>query len=234
MDLDQRKQEILMYLIADYIKTAAPMASGRLVKIFGLSSATLRNELAELERLGYLTQLHISSGRIPTEKGYKLYVDQVLQTDLEELTPDYKKQLAQSIKNDLDSPMLLKHLAKRLAEISQQTVIFAFAENDIFYTGISYLFNQPEFLNIDLVSNLSVVIDGMDESIAKIYYEVGPGLKILVGQDNPFDQQCSSLFTQYELAHETGVIGLLGPMRMPYNLNAALLDYTKELIGRIN
>ena len=78
--LDERKQKILQAIIKDYISTAEPVGSRTIARRYdlGVSPATIRNEMADLEMLGYLEQLHTSSGRIPSSKGYRFYVDDLL------------------------------------------------------------------------------------------------------------------------------------------------------------
>jgi heat-inducible transcriptional repressor len=81
MDLDARKLGILKAIIDEYILSASPVGSRAISKQdgFNLSSATIRNEMADLEELGYLEQPHTSAGRIPSDKAYRLYVDQMMQ-----------------------------------------------------------------------------------------------------------------------------------------------------------
>lgn len=81
MTMDARKFRILKAIIDDYILTAIPVGSRTISKKYemGLSSATIRNEMSDLEELGYLDQPHVSAGRIPSAKAYRLYVDQLLQ-----------------------------------------------------------------------------------------------------------------------------------------------------------
>ena len=78
--LDERKQRILQAIINDYISSAEPVGSRTIARKYdlGVSPATIRNEMADLEMLGYLEQLHTSSGRIPSSKGYRFYVDDLL------------------------------------------------------------------------------------------------------------------------------------------------------------
>ena len=82
--MDDRKFKILQAIIDDYILTAVPVGSRTISKKYdmGLSSATIRNEMSDLEELGYLDQPHVSAGRIPSAKAYRLYVDQLLQNGL--------------------------------------------------------------------------------------------------------------------------------------------------------
>ena len=81
MNMDERKKKILQAIIDDYIDTAEPIGSRTIARKheLGLSSATIRNEMADLEEMGYLAQPHTSAGRIPSDKGYRLYVDQLMQ-----------------------------------------------------------------------------------------------------------------------------------------------------------
>ena len=78
--LDDRKKRILQAVVQDYISSAEPVGSRTLARKYdlGVSSATIRNEMADLEMLGYLEHIHTSSGRIPSSKGYRLYVDSLL------------------------------------------------------------------------------------------------------------------------------------------------------------
>lgn len=81
MDLDMRKMRILQAIIDDYILTATPVGSRTISKLpdISLSSATIRNEMSDLEEMGYLEQPHTSAGRIPSEKAYRLYVNSIMQ-----------------------------------------------------------------------------------------------------------------------------------------------------------
>ena len=83
MELNERKMKILKAVVKDYIETAEAVGSRTISKKhnLGVSAATIRNEMADLEELGYLVQPHTSAGRVPTEKGYKLYVDLLMGTN---------------------------------------------------------------------------------------------------------------------------------------------------------
>ena len=76
--MDERQEKLLREIVESYIKNVRPVGSQALCKKFNLSSATIRNEMAELEKLGLLEKNHISSGRVPSEKGYKYYVDHLM------------------------------------------------------------------------------------------------------------------------------------------------------------
>jgi heat-inducible transcriptional repressor len=80
MELNERKYKILEAIITDYIQTAEPIGSRTIAKRygFGISSATIRNEMSDLEEMGLITQPHTSSGRVPSDKGYRMYVDSMM------------------------------------------------------------------------------------------------------------------------------------------------------------
>ncbi|MCR5331663.1 MAG: heat-inducible transcriptional repressor HrcA [Lachnospiraceae bacterium] len=113
MELDDRKVKILQAIIKNYLETGEPVGSRTISKFsdLNLSSATIRNEMADLEELGYIVQPHTSAGRIPSDKGYRFYVDTLMEEKVEELN-NMKADLevkADKIEN------LLKHVAKLLA-----------------------------------------------------------------------------------------------------------------------
>ncbi len=80
-ELDKRKKKILQAIIEEYIETAEPVSSGNLVNQLECSSATIRNDMAELEKIGFLEKPHTSAGRIPSQKGYRYYVDELIRDD---------------------------------------------------------------------------------------------------------------------------------------------------------
>ena len=88
MDLSERKLKILQAIVGDYIRSAEPVGSRTLSKKYdmGISAATIRNEMSDLEEMGYIQQPHTSAGRIPSDKGYRFYVDQIMQEKEQEVT----------------------------------------------------------------------------------------------------------------------------------------------------
>lgn len=122
--LDDRKKKILQAVIDEYINTAEPVSSGALVKKYNLdySSATVRNELADLEDKGYLDKTHTSSGRVPSEKGYRFYVDELIKDDnisLEEIK--YIQSKLETKVNEIED--LTKIATTTLSEITHYTTV---------------------------------------------------------------------------------------------------------------
>ena len=122
--LDARKRKILQAIVEEYIETAEPVSSGSLVKNNDLrcSSATIRNEMADLEKSGFLVQSHTSSGRVPSEKGYRYYVDELLrEDDLSRREMELIKQRLETKVNELED--LTRIATTTLSEITHYTTI---------------------------------------------------------------------------------------------------------------
>ena len=113
MELDERKEKILKAIIQTYLETGEPVGSRTISKYsdLQLSSATIRNEMSDLEELGYIIQPHTSAGRIPSDKGYRFYVDQLMKEKENEVT-----EMQELVIQRVDRvELLLKQLAKLLA-----------------------------------------------------------------------------------------------------------------------
>ena len=114
MELDERKEKILKAIIQNYLETGEPVGSRTISKYsdLKLSSATIRNEMSDLEELGYIIQPHTSAGRIPSDKGYRFYVDQLIHEKETEVT-----QVRDMVIQRVDRvELLLKQMAKLLGE----------------------------------------------------------------------------------------------------------------------
>lgn len=122
--LEKRQRQVLQAIIEEYINTAEPVSSGTIVENYnlGCSSATIRNDMAELEKLGYLEKPHTSSGRIPSAKGYRFYVDELLNDEkisLEEI--QYIKSKLETKVNEIED--LTKIATDTLSEITHYTTV---------------------------------------------------------------------------------------------------------------
>lgn len=228
--MQDRQEKLLEILIRSYIESAEPISSGFLAKLFNyrVSPATIRNDLALLEDHGYLTQPHISAGRLPTEKAYHFYLEHFFED--RPLNRRLANQLNVALQRSLASQSsAIKSLAKALAAISGQSIFVALSPDDLYLTGFTNLFAQPEFGISGLLEDLGVVFDQMEAGLANIYREVGDEVTIYLGKNNPFNRQCGMLMVKYQVPGLEYLLGMLGPIRMDYELNAALLNHVKQL-----
>ena len=225
--MEKRQELILKTIIKEYIKTAAPIGSEGLVEKYNLdiSSATVRNEMADLEEMGFIAQPHTSAGRIPTEKAYNFYLDNLSEKKLSDGEAKLFKEALQ--KKDEEN---FKQAAKIMAKISGGAIFWAFHKHNLYYTGISNLLHQPEFSQPDMVYDISGLIDRLDEIISRIFNDLKFGPQIMLGSKNPFSAHCAVVVAKYKLGDDIGLVGVLGPMRMNYEKNLALVKFINDIL----
>ncbi len=139
-ELTPREKMILRYIVQEFIMTANPVGSRYLVKRYnlGLSPATVRNIMADLEDLGYLTHPHTSAGRVPTDKGYRFYVDNLL--EIKDLTLEEKEAIKNIIQDKTELESILKDISKLIGRISKQLSIASTPQiNDAILTQLDII-----------------------------------------------------------------------------------------------
>ena len=164
MELDSRKFKILQAIIRNYLETGEPVGSRTISKYtdLNLSSATIRNEMADLEELGYIIQPHTSAGRIPTDKGYRLYVDNMMEDKANEL--DSRKKEVEDLKTFLIEKVdkvevLLQNVAKLLADNTNYATMVTTAKSNK---------SRLKFIQLSLIeSNKLLTVIVMDGNIIK-------------------------------------------------------------------
>lgn len=226
--ISDRKKIIIETIIKEYLKTAAPISSGVLVGKYKLdfSTATVRNEMMELEDEGYIYQPHTSAGRIPTQLAYELFLEELKNNKKNRELKDSEQELLDRIfqKNEL----AYRQTAKAIAEMSGGAVFWAFHKNDLYYTGLSNLFSQAEFNKVNMVCDASSIIDRLEEIIDDVFEDIAEGEQVLIGANNPFGNFLSTVLVKYKKDKTNGIFGILGPMRMDYAHNLALVKFIKN------
>lgn len=225
--MEDRKAQLLKLVIENYIETAEPVGSQFLIETsnLGVSAATVRNVMRELEDEGYLTHPHTSAGRIPTEAGYQFYIRELM-------TREAPKKKVQEELRDLHSTspnaVLMKVLAKYIAEEVEGAVIVAIDKDQVFYTGLSHIMAQPEFREMEHTIQVSQMFDQCEEVIADIFAKTTDVPVVLVGSQNPFGESCG--IVSVSLGNR-GLIAIVGPMRMAYGRDVSMLEYLQQLIS---
>lgn len=225
----EKKDNLLKIIVEEYIQSASPIGSGLIAEKYlkDISSATVRNYMAQLEEEGLIFQPHTSAGRIPTLSGYQYYLDNFVGQGAE-ISARNKKELDNlKVKTDRDS---IKNLAKKLAEISTGAILIGFGSSDVYYTGISNLFRQPEFSHPGLIYSMTDIIDHLDEVMAMVFNQIDKSVEVLIGEKNPFGENSSVVLAKYKSSKQDGLIGILGPNRMNYGENIGLIKYSQELL----
>lgn len=232
-----RQDNLLKLIVEEHVHSAAPVSSALIAEKYltDVSSATVRNDMADLEERGLIYQPHTSAGRVPTADGYRYYLDKfVLAGEIASAEKNIGAGHAGEVSTaDLsmensgqDDRENAKSLAKKLAEISGEAVLIGFGPMDVYYTGLSRLFRQPEFVSQGLVYSMSEVIDHLDEVMAKVFYRIDAEVKVLLGPDNPFGESAAAVLAKCVLGRLECLIGILGPNRMDYQKN---IEFIKQI-----
>ena len=145
--MTDRQTRILEAIIEQYAEVAVPVGSVTLAKLFGVSSATIRSEMAQLEIKGYIDQPHTSAGRVPTDKGYRYYVNQ-LNDSRDEKYPARLDRSARAIDARIETHVdradrAIRSAVDSLAEVTRNRGLATIGD-ELYMSGLSNLFNQPE------------------------------------------------------------------------------------------
>ena len=248
--ITERQGEILNRIIEDYIDLVQPISSEFLEKKhkFSISPATIRIEMQKLTDKGFLYQPHTSAGRVPTDKSYRFFVDNLLaRQNFGEQNLDGLEKGISECEEVLKIEEILKEeekdilrwassLIKFLAEESSNFVILHLLERDfLLKEGWEEILKEPEFEEKDFVSDFVELIENFEKNIKN--FKINPvnfGIKIYIGKENPLPRakKFSIISSKCHFPDEEGVISLLGPKRMNYNRNISLINSLTKLLER--
>jgi len=235
MDLSSRQQEVLSAVVEEYVRTANPVSSNELISHYGFpfSSATLRSEMAKLEELEYLYQPHISAGRIPTDKGYRFFVNNEIKKRPKEFNiHDLEEEL---IKLQVKQKRMTRTLAKMLSVFSHNLAITGLIqEKEFFESGMNKLINQPDFKSLDEVAKIVEILDYLDENIDNLVDKLETDkVETFIGDESDFTKSgdCAIVISQCNFPQGgKGIIAILGPKRMEYHKNISLIKHVTNFL----
>ena len=231
--MDERQKSLLFAVINEYIKNAQPVSSKWIAECgdFDASTATLRNELALLDEDGFLYQPHTSAGRVPTDKGYRTFVNMLLD-EIESRTKEetIARVLQQIMRLRAEEHSLFAELGRALASLSSSTVFSGpiSKEKIMFKSGIHEVLSQPELEDISMRKHFGDIVDSMEANL-KAFYSILENDKptVLIGKENPINnaKDFSMIIMKHRIfGGEDGIIVMFGPKRMNYEKNLRLLQ----------
>lgn len=226
--MDEKLKQLLRIVVDEVITTGASVGSQHLVEKYGLdvSPATIRNWFAELEELGYLTQPHTSSGRVPTEKGYRFYLTELMQERaLRQRELQYLRQAAVLLD---ESTTYIRQLARTVAELAGEATMLSSGTNEAVTTGLSNLLAKPEFADRERMAGMGEMLDRSNEILMRLRTQRFEEPTALIGRDCPFGEDCGSVFLTLG---DGSLLAIVGPLRMNYPRSFALLRQAKRLLG---
>jgi len=215
--MTERQRQILCAIVEQYAEVASPVGSSLLAKVFGVSSATIRTEMVELERMGFIAQPHTSSGRIPTDKGYRFYVNYLSEEKPDkDIEPRATRALTARVHGGGVPERTIRNAVDTLVELTSN-LSMATIDNQLYMSGLSNLFGQPEFMQGSQVRQVAHLLDNLEPWL----YEVAPNkpLNVYIGQENPIGRNagCSLIISRFRSPYsDHSYIGVLGPTRQSY------------------
>ena len=244
MNITPRQTQILVAIIEQYAEVASPVGSVTLAKLFEVSSATIRSEMAKLEDFGLITQPHTSAGRIPTDKGYRFYVNRLTEQNENE-------QLLLNSNNSKDNLRGFRAISSRVAAQNDRadhairSAVDSLVEitgnlglatigDQLYMNGIYNLFSQPEFESGEAVQSVAQLLDNLEPWLR----EVAPNepLNVYIGSENPIGKSsgASLIISKFKSPFsENSYIGVLGPTRQNYGKVVRLVQKTGEFLEDI-
>ncbi len=229
-----RQAKILAAIVKLNCETGQPVASRDLVEKynFDISSATIRNEMSALEKAGYITQPHTSAGRIPTDEGFRYFVNQLM-SQVKLTVREQENLRREMVKLQMVNAEIGRRLAKMLASHSSQAS-FAILPEEVSAVGMSNILGQ-ENLPAEDAKEIAQFFDHLDEYADMLVDQYGSqqpqafiGKELKLSKTSDYSMIVSGLSLP---SGKKGVIGLIGPKSMEYPKNISLLDYISKLMG---
>ena len=230
-NLTTRQQKILGAIVEQYAEVAAPVGSSLLAKVFEVSPATIRAEMAVLERKGYIKQPHTSAGRVPTDKGYRLYVNGLSEKDGEKVSRQ-----AYAIERQInDSGEIEQAITNAIHALAMATDNFSIGiwNDRIYQYGLTGLLGHPEFFGGREALEIARLVESLPEVIKQISDDSNR-VTVCIGQENPLFQSAgaSSVIGRVQTPEGQGFIAVIGPTRQNYGQVIGLVDYVSKSLER--
>ncbi len=224
--MTERQKQILSAIIEQYAEVAVPVGSSLLAKVFGVSSATIRAEMADLERLGYIRQPHTSAGRIPTDMGYRYYVNHLAATDPNAPERRAERALTARVQQGGMPERTIRNAVDTLVELTHNLGL-ATIGNQLYMSGLSNLFGQPEFIGGHQVQQVARLLDNLEPWLR----EAAPNepLSVYIGAENPVGRSAgvTLIISRFRSPFsDHSYVGTLGPTRQSYRDVMALVAHT--------
>lgn len=226
-----RQFEILSKIVQHYAETAEPVGSLAMAEYFELSPATIRAEMVALEQAGYIYQPHISAGRVPTDAGYRLYVNNLGNEPAQPVSRSAQtiSKRVESLKDRTDAA--IKIAAETLSDLTGNTA-FATLSDTVYFHGLHQLFSQPEFIDQLRAAQAARFLDQMSEWLfGSVDRGFAKELGIFIGAENPFlrSSGMTMIVSKFESPYsDSSYIGIVGPTRQNYEKVMSLVRLTGE------
>ncbi|MCA9387363.1 hypothetical protein KC669_04995 [Candidatus Dojkabacteria bacterium] len=239
MSITDRQQQLLQAIIEEFIETAEAVGSISLLDKyqFKLSSATIRNEMAELVFRGYLYKKHSSAGRIPTTKGWRFFVDKINSDKINYIDANTQDEVVNNlVKLKDDKTHLIRQGLEFLSGMADNAVV-ALLENSIYYAGLSTITQLPEMREEDNLKRILRILEDY-YTLSDVFHKgkSSENINILIGEEETGKEifkNYSVIFSEVQFNNSKGFIAVVGPNRMDYGKVISSLKYISDTIKYI-
>lgn len=235
MKLTERQKEILRAIIEEYAETASPVGSIMMAKLFEVSPATIRAEMARLESYGLIAQPHTSAGRVPTDAGYRFYVNSLNDGSIENTASVDRGTHALEVRVTSQSraDAAIRGAVDSLVELTGNLGL-ATIDGQLYLAGVSRLFAQPEFIDNARVQAVAKLLDNLEPWLR----EAAPGepLNIFIGHENPIgkNSEVALIISKFRSPFsDNSYIGVLGPTRQNYGRVMSLVRRAGKMLEEV-
>lgn len=235
--MTERQIQILSAIIEQHAEIAAPIGSVMLAKLFGVSSATIRSEMVKLEEMGLIAQPHTSAGRVPTDAGYRFYVNMLNETPNTNVLPGFDR-TARAIEARVNNQSnhadkAIRSAVDSLVDLTHNLGIATIGD-ELYMSGIGNLFSQPEFAGADHAQSVARLLDNLEPWLR----EAAPNepLNVYIGAENPIGRNSgvSLIISRYRSPYsDRSYIGVLGSTRQSYDKVMRLVRQTGAMLEEI-
>lgn len=236
-DFKKRQEEVLAIIVKHYVDTAEPVGSRFVSRKLGLSSATIRNVMADLEDMGFIVQPHTSAGRVPTDKGYRFFIDSLMRLRAIEgqVMRSVREEYSHALRSLEDTLERTSHL---ISSLTNYVGITLFSEYDkVYLDGTSHIMQEPEFQDFKKLQALVRCLEEKREILDVLHQDLDDdSLKIHIGNENKsgFLRDCSVVTRGYKIKGKpSGRIGVIGPKRMLYERVIPTIDFLADAVSEL-
>ncbi len=235
--MTERQAQILATIIEQHAEIAAPVGSVMLAKLFGVSSATIRSEMAKLEEMGLIMQPHTSAGRIPTDAGYRFYVNTINEIGEVKGLPSVDRS-ARAIEARVGTHVdradrAIRSAVDSLVELTHNLGLATIGD-ELYMSGIGNLFAQPEFMRTDHAQAVAQLLDNLEPWLR----EAAPNepLNVFIGAENPIGKTsgASLIISRFRSPYsDNSYIGVLGSTRQSYARVMRLVRHAGAMLEEV-
>ncbi len=231
-EITQRQAKILAAIVKEHSTSGQPVGSNELSDQYGfeVSAATIRNEMQALEKAGYIYQPHTSAGRVPTDEGFRFFVNKLMKHL--ELSQAEQMKLQEELRSLQKQYIELGQSLTKLLAKQSQGAAFALLPGHVSATGLSNVIDEN--VSREEVKDIAKFLEDISDYGKDLVKVESQEVKAFIGREAPMPlgRDFSLVVTRVSLPRgEKGVIGIIGPKRMKYARNISLLEYMKKLIA---